>query len=117
MGLLVIINYSNQNQQPQVTSNPTTLGVGQDVKIKGQITEHSTDCAMDGLCYFKLQDYSQIIIYNYGLSTAEGFRGCPHDPLSGSLGNGVEVEVFGKVINEGEISVCHSESYYIRPAL
>lgn len=84
-----------------------------ELTIKGVVIENVHDCAFDGNCYVIVEtaDGSQFnVIYTLGM------LGCANTNLDNTIWDfaaGTNVEAYGEILEDGSISVCGSDAYYL----
>jgi hypothetical protein len=95
-------------------STPGELTMDEETIIRGVITENYLGCTLDVSCFLRLRDNVQEIVVIYHLGE---YPRCLNEKavdfgLEARVGD--EIEVFGKVTANREISTCDSRDYYIR---
>ena len=103
------------NQVPTPTQKALVLPLNSEQKISGLVIENELGCVVDNLCLLRLQvaDQTLIVVYHYG-----EWPPCSNEQASQrgmTFVKGDQVEAFGQVVSQGELSTCDSSTYYIRP--
>ncbi len=82
--------------------------------ISGIVTENYLGCTLDLPCFLRLLANSReiVVIYHFGENPRCLNQEAVDFGLEAMVGD--EVEVFGKVTADDEISTCDSRDYYIR---
>ncbi len=93
----------------------TYLVVGDNIKIKGMVTENEKSCIVDGRCSLKIDsgDREILVIYNTGYTPYP----CINYEITNmalQINQGDKIEAYGKVIEENTISTCDIKDYYIK---
>ncbi len=102
----------NQLVDPMViVSEVGSKNIGRNVLIEGLVVENNRGCERNGECYLRLElDGKEIItIYDYGKE-----RHCLNEEAAAQgkeIAEGDQVEVFGWITGDNEVSTCDFESY------
>ncbi|MFQ5946882.1 MAG: hypothetical protein ACE5NC_11675, partial [Anaerolineae bacterium] len=87
---------------------------GEVVEIRGRVLENQNMMPVDGLGFLRIAVSGEEVevIYGYG-----EWPPCPNDRgvqqgIAARVGQ--QVEVYGVIVEGGEITTCESEAYYIR---
>ncbi len=97
---------------PLTTSSGLTMD--EETVISGIVTENYLGCTLDLPCFLRLLVNGQeiVVIYHFGEYPRCLNQEAVDFGLEAMVGD--EVEVFGKVTADDEISTCDSRDYYIR---
>ena len=88
--------------------------LGDEITIEGEVIENNLGCEVDLSCYISI-DYKGVmfkVIYHYG-----EFPPCKNIEMIGTgikLNKNNKIQVYGKLIENNVITVCDSESYFIK---
>ena len=98
----------------QYLITPEDDNKGMVVKFEGVVIENDLGCEIDISCVLslKVDDYTVKVIYHYG-----EFPRCDNDEASiqgMSLSEGDSVEVYAGFNEEGYLSTCESQGYYLK---
>ncbi len=96
-----------------VVSEVNAKNIERNVLIEGLVVENNRGCERNGECYLRLQlDGKEIItIYDYGKE-----RHCLNEEAAAQgkeIAEGDQVEVFGWITGDDEVSTCDWEGYGI----
>ncbi len=98
---------------PVVVSEVNAKNIERNVLIEGLVVENNRGCERNGECYLRLQlDGKEIItIYDYGKE-----RHCLNEEAAAQgkeIAEGDQVEVYGWITGDNEVSTCDWEGYGI----